>query len=141
MRNLRIVPVILLLVFSSCSQFNKSDEIKELSLKVDSLSSKVDELSEQNRSLEEEFSWIESEMVELSKLKQEKMATPLASPSAKATGNAKTTQKAKASENTIQDGQCQAITNSGKRCSRVALKGSKYCWQHKETYEPEIPKK
>ncbi len=141
MRKLSIIPVILLLIFSSCSQLNKSDKIKELSLKVDSLSLKVDELSEQNRSLEEEFSWIESEMVELSKLKQEKMATPLAYPSAKANRNSNTPEKAKTTEKTIQDGQCEAITNSGKRCSRVALKGSKYCWQHKKTYEPEIPKK
>ena len=30
------------------------------------------------------------------------------------------------------DQQCKAITKSGKRCSRKASKGSKYCWQHKK---------
>ena len=31
-------------------------------------------------------------------------------------------------------GQCQAITASGKQCSRMAQSGSKYCWQH-QSYE------
>lgn len=141
MRYFLIISVLQLLFFSSCSHISNSDEIKELSMKVDSLSSKVDELSKQNRILEEEFSWIEGEMVELSKLKQEKMVTPFTSPTTKATGYSQTAKKAKSAEKPISDGQCLAITNSGKRCSRVAVKGSKYCWQHKETYEPEIPQK
>jgi methylphosphotriester-DNA--protein-cysteine methyltransferase len=29
------------------------------------------------------------------------------------------------------DGQCQAITKKGTRCTRKAVSGSKYCWQHK----------
>jgi len=29
-------------------------------------------------------------------------------------------------------GQCQAITKSGKRCTRMAEPGSKYCWQHQK---------
>lgn len=28
------------------------------------------------------------------------------------------------------DGQCQAITKKGTRCSRKAQSGSAYCWQH-----------
>ena len=31
---------------------------------------------------------------------------------------------------------CQAITAKGTQCTRHAEPGSKYCWQHKKTYEP-----
>lgn len=131
MRYLFISSVLLLFIFSSCSQLNMetNKKIMELSLKVDSLSSKIEELSAQNKLLEDEFTWIESEIVELTRLKHAKTETPLAAPSPKVT------QKA------TPDWQCQAITNSGKRCSRAALKDSKYCWQHKQTYEPDKPEK
>jgi len=33
--------------------------------------------------------------------------------------------------NTVQDGQCSAITKMGTRCKRKAEPGSIYCWQHK----------
>lgn len=33
-------------------------------------------------------------------------------------------------------GRCQAITAKGTQCTRTADSGSKYCWQHKSTYEP-----
>jgi hypothetical protein len=33
-------------------------------------------------------------------------------------------------------GRCQAITAKGTQCTRHAEPGSKYCWQHKKTYEP-----
>jgi antitoxin component YwqK of YwqJK toxin-antitoxin module len=36
--------------------------------------------------------------------------------------------------------QCQAITNSGKQCSRKALSSSKYCWQHQNYKTQEIGK-
>ena len=39
----------------------------------------------------------------------------------------------------VPDLQCIAITNTGKRCSRPALKDSKYCLQHKQIYEPDKP--
>lgn len=135
MRYIFIIQVILLIILSSC-QSKTSIELLELSAKVDSLTIKVDELSERNKMLEEEYTWVESEMVELSKLKHQKTptsatpaATPLAAPSAKK------------AEKAVPDWQCIAITNSGSRCSRSAVKDSKYCWQHKKTYEPDKPEK
>jgi hypothetical protein len=129
MRYMFFTPMIFLLILSSCSQskMEMSNEIKELSIKVDSLSSKVDELTVQNKTQEEEISWIESEMGEISKLKKMKIETPVAAPVSKVT------------EKETVDWQCKAITNSGSRCSRAAVKGSKYCWQHKKTYEPDNP--
>jgi len=149
MKYLFLIPVILLFVFSSCTQLDKSKQIKELTHKVDSLNLKVNELSEQNRMIEEEFTWIENELMELRKGKNSDMGMPLASPSpsAKAAEKSEGTEKSKISEKTIAsekvsaDVQCLAITNSGKRCSRLALKGSKYCLQHKQTYEPDLPGK
>lgn len=148
MKYICIISAILLLMSSSCSnsRMEMSNEIKELSAKVDSLTLKVDELSEQNRMQEEEISWISTEMLEMAKIEKEKMAAS-ALPSAKASGKSKATINSKAAvnkkspEKAATDGQCLAITTAGKRCSRIAVKGSKYCWQHKETYEPEIPSK
>ena len=34
--------------------------------------------------------------------------------------------------------QCRAITKSGEQCSREALEGSEYCWQH-ESKELALP--
>jgi len=116
----------MLFLFSSCSVFQKSDEVIELSQKVDSLIQKVDALTEQNKALDEEFTWIENEMVKLSALNVSKQATPVTTPAAKV------------AEKVTKDWQCKAITNSGKRCSRPALEDSKYCWQHKKTYEPDM---
>jgi len=121
--------MIALFILSSCDQSKMSNEIKELSYKVDSLSSKVDELSEQNKMMEEEFTWIENELIGFSQLKQSLKEKPVSAPAAKVTVKA------------VPDWQCLAITNSGSRCSRPALKGSKYCWQHKKTYEPDSPEK
>jgi colicin import membrane protein len=41
--------------------------------------------------------------------------------------------------NTLQtsSGRCQAITANGTQCTRHSEPGSKYCWQHRKTYEPE----
>jgi len=119
----------MLFLFSSCTLFQKSDEIKKLTEKVDSLTQKVDELSAQNKTLDEEFTWIENELVTLNSVKKSKPEEPVAKP------------VAKVAEKETKDWQCKAITNSGKRCSRPALEGSKYCWQHKKTYEPESPAK
>jgi hypothetical protein len=115
----------MILLFSSCSLFKSSDEIKALTLKVDSLSAKVAELSLQNKALDEEFTWMENELVRLSTENKSKAVAAVPVPAAKV------------AEKETKDWQCKAITNSGKRCSRPALDGSKYCWQHKKTYEPE----
>jgi TolA-binding protein len=110
-----------------------NSKIRELSSRVDSLSVKVEELTTLTELQDEELLWIQNELAELKKTKEEKTATssatPLAAPLSKT-----------AAKETV-DTQCQAITNSGKRCSRTALKGSDYCWQHKATYEPEMPAK
>ncbi len=142
MKHLYIYSVILfLLVLSSCSQSNldMNTKIYELSLKVDSLSLKVNELAKQNNDLEIELSWLENEIGDISKLKQAKMNAPLSL--SKPASTPVSTPKVKAPDQTVADGQCQAITNSGKRCSRTALKGSKYCYQHKQIYEPDLPAK
>ena len=132
---------LILFVFCSCSLIDKSKEVKMLSYKVDSLSSKVEKLSEQNKVMEEEFTWIENELVELNKLKKAKAEMPETATSdkarAKVTAKPTTTTTEKTTVKAVPDLQCIAITNAGTRCSRPALKDSKYCWQHKKTYEPD----
>jgi len=139
MRKIFIIPI-LLFILSSCSSLDKSNEIKLLTAKVDSLSYKVDKLSEQNTVMEEEFTWIENEMVDLKKQKSLKTELPTATPTTKVTEkttSAKATPEKAAPEKVVADWQCIAITNAGTRCSRPAVKDSKYCWQHKKTYEPD----
>lgn len=117
----------MLLLFSSCTLFQKSDEMEALTKKVDSLSAKVDELSAMNKALDEEFTWMENELVRLSSVDKPKTDAAVSVPAAKVIVKEPV------------DWQCKAITNSGKRCSRPALEGSQYCWQHKKTYEPDKP--
>ena len=45
--------------------------------------------------------------------------------------SSKPANKTKAKISTV-PGRCQAITKSGKRCTRMAEPGSKYCWQHQK---------
>jgi len=137
MKYIYIIPI-LLFIFSSCSQ--KTDEqIMELSLKVDSLSVKVDKLAERNNALEIEILMLENKMAGSDKVKQVKTDSPV--PEAKPVVSSASTVKVKEPEKIVVDRQCQAITSSGKRCSRTALEGSKYCNQHKQIYEPDIPQK
>lgn len=119
----------MLFLLTSCSFFQKSDEIDQLTKKVDSLTTKVAELSEQNKALDEEFTWMENELVRLTSAKQSAVATTA------------TESATKVAVKETKDWQCKAITNSGNRCSRPALEDSKYCWQHKKTYEPDKPDK
>ena len=135
MRHLYVIFLLLLFISSSCSQLNSemNSKIWELSSRVDSLSGKVEELTTLTELQDEELMWLQNELVELKKNKEEKTATPSATPLAAPLSKT-------AAKETL-DTQCQAITNSGKRCSRTALKGSDYCWQHKATYEPETPAK
>jgi hypothetical protein len=126
MKYLFVIPGMLFLL-SSCSLFQKNEEMKALTKKVDSLSVKVDELATMNKALDEEFTWMENELVRISTENKSKTTAgvPVASD--------------KVAVKEPVDWQCQAITNSGKRCSRPAVEGSKYCWQHKKTYEPDKP--
>ena len=135
MRHLYVIFLLLLFISSSCSQLNSemNSKIWELSSRVDSLSGKVEELTTLTELQDEELMWLQNELAELKKNKEEKTATPSATPLAAPLSKT-------AAKETL-DTQCQAITNSGKRCSRTALKGSDYCWQHKATYEPEMPVK
>jgi TolA-binding protein len=135
MRHLYVIFLLLLFISSSCSQLNSemNSKIWELSSRVDSLSGKVEELTTLTELQDEELMWLQNELAELKKNKEEKTATPSATPLA--------APLSKTAVKETLDTQCQAITNSGKRCSRTALKGSDYCWQHKATYEPEIPAK
>ena len=135
MKHLYAFLIILLFISSSCSQLNSemNSKIAELSYRVDSLSVKVEELTTLTELQDEELMWIQNELAELKKTKEVKTATPSATPLA--------APLSKTAAKEADDTQCQAITNSGKRCSRTALKGSNYCWQHKETYEPDLPAK
>jgi len=121
-------------VLSSCSMF-PNQEVKVLSAKVDSLTRIVDTLTKQNKTLDEEFTWIENELVKLNSAKQ-----PTKTQVAKA-ASAPATQPESIVAKPVTDWQCQAMTSAGKRCSRPAIEGSKYCWQHKKTYEPNSPAK
>jgi regulator of replication initiation timing len=137
MKYIYIIPV-LLFIFSSCSQ--KTDEqIMELSLKVDSLSVKVDKLAEKNNALEIEILMLENKITDSDNTKQVKTDSPV--PAAKPVASSASSANVKEPEKIVVDRQCQAIISSGKRCSRTALEGSKYCNQHKLIYEPDIPQK
>ena len=148
MKNIFLLLGISLLVMSSCSRFNmgQSAELIELSAKVDSLTTLVDTLSAQNKFQDDEISWLEIQIGDLTKMKGSKpeakataakpeavktATKPAALTKTPAVSSSKTIEKAPA------DLQCIAITNTGKRCSRPALEGSKYCLQHKQIYEPD----
>lgn len=151
MRNIFAFFLVLLFISSSCSQLNSemNSKIWHLNSKIDSLSGKVEELTTLTELQDEELMWLQNELAELKKAKggsdltsftpsatplTKPLATPSGKPSAKpAVPVSKTTGK--------EDTRCLALTNSGKRCSRTALEGSDYCWQHKEIYEPEMPEK
>jgi hypothetical protein len=153
MRNISVVSGILILLLSSCSQFKlgQNDKLDELTAKVDSLMVVSDSLTSQNKFQDDEISWLANELVELKKTKSEtpaamvtnpKQVAPASLPAGPATKTAgpatKTTVPAtKSAVKAVADLQCIAITNSGKRCSRPALTGSKYCLQHKQIYEPD----
>jgi len=135
MRHLYVIFIIFLLFGSSCTQSRKDmgNQIWELSSKVDSLSTQVAALNELTELQEEELLWIQNELAELKKTKEVKTASPSAKPAS--------APLSKTAVKEVVDTQCQAITSSGKRCSRTALNGSVYCWQHKQIYEPEMPEK
>jgi hypothetical protein len=137
MKKLFILPVIFLFILSSCSYFKmgQDDKIMELSSKVDSLMIKVDTLTKQNKLQEIEISWLELQIADLDKAGPTNTGPKINSPKAVSKPVVKTEPAP------VEDLQCQAITNSGKRCSRPALKGSKYCLQHKQIYEPDMPGK
>ncbi len=118
-------------LLSSCSMF-PNQEVKVLSARVDSLARIIDTLTEQNKTLDEEFTWIENELVNINSKQSQKpnVATTITTPA---------TQTETVVAKPANDWQCQALTSSGKRCSRPAIEGSKYCWQHKKTYEPNNP--
>jgi outer membrane murein-binding lipoprotein Lpp len=126
--------VLLLIMLSSCSQSRKdmNARVNELMQKVDTLSSKVDMLTEQNSLLDEEISWLENEIVDLNRAKPANPANPAAAVSAPAT---------KTSGKQVKSGQCKALTSTGSRCSRIALNGSEFCWQHIKIYEPDRSEK
>lgn len=124
----------ILFLLSSCSLF-QNKEVKVLSAKVDSLTRIVDTLNKQNKILDEEFTWIENELVKINSVKQSQI--PDIARKAVVPGS----QAPAVITKETNDWQCQALTSSGKRCSRPAIEGSKYCWQHKKTYEPNSPVK
>jgi len=135
MRYLYVIALILLLFGSSCTQSRTemSTQIWELTLKVDSLSAQVAELNELTVLQEEELLWLQNKLTDLNTEKQEKPAV--------ASAKLRPTPVIKAVKKEVADAQCEAITSSGQRCSRTALNGSLYCFQHKQIYEPEMPKK
>jgi colicin import membrane protein len=150
MKHAYIISVILVLIISSCSQSRMELDTKvyELSLKVDSLSSQIDALTEENKMLDEEITWIENEIVAVNQLKQSKLAesesAPISKSSVKSSAKSSTKSSAKSPAKTSEKsttGQCKALTTAGNRCSRMALKGSEYCWQHIKVYEPDRPEK
>ncbi|MGD0036317.1 MAG: hypothetical protein ABSC53_03385 [Bacteroidota bacterium] len=52
-------------------------------------------------------------------------------PSKNITTTTKSKQTVQSSKSDSEYRQCQAITKKGTRCTRKAVSGSKYCWQHK----------
>ncbi len=141
MKPIVIISALLLFVFSSCDQLNKevNSKIMDLTLRVDSLTQKVDELTKKNNALEVELLWLENELGDIDQFKKEKTVQP--AKVAKPIAAKPSTPKANATEKQAPDLQCIAITNANKRCSKQAMQGSKYCYQHKQTYEPVIPGK
>jgi hypothetical protein len=128
-------------IVSSCSQPDAelNNKIKELSFRIDSLSLKIDSVIKRNKAQENEITWIESAIADLAGKKQLKAIPKV--PVSKPATIVKPTSEIPVSEQVAPVSQCEAITNSGKRCSKPAVEGSKYCAFHKEIYEPVIPKK
>ena len=124
-------------MLSSCTQ-KMNEQIMDLSFKVDSLSAKVDKLAEKNNALEIEILMLESKQADSGNVRKAKMDVPVSV--SKPISSTVSKPKVEVPEILANDRQCIAITGSGKRCSHTAVEGSKYCYQHKQIYEPEIPK-
>jgi len=141
MKNISLFLIILLFAAGSCSRFNsgqnQNTEIDFLSAKVDSLSSLVDTLASQNKFQDNEISWLENQIAEINKSNENKPAAPATKHKPAVQAKTPVVTPVKTVEKADPDLQCIAITNAGKRCSRPAIKGSKYCLQHKQIYEPD----
>ena len=139
MKNISLFLILLLFAAGSCSRSNPeyNMEIDFLTAKVDSLSALVDTLASQNKFQDDEISWLENQIVELNKSKEIKPAALASKGKPAVQAKLPVVTPAKTVEKAVPDLQCIAITNAGKRCSRPAITGSKYCLQHKQIYEPD----
>lgn len=106
-------------------------QVQELSLKVDALEAKLSAAESKMTSLSERIDYFAKRIEELERTQAELRSGLQAATQFNSAAQQDETNPAPSG------GKCAATTASGKRCSRNAESGSNYCWQHKDTYEPD----
>jgi colicin import membrane protein len=131
----------ILLLLINLTGFSQSK--KDLQAQVIALNAEKQNLITEKQKLMDDILNLKQEIIDLKtdiltyKSENEQLRTQLTSNNnaSAATLNAvSSTQKTITTQTS--SGRCQAITAKGTQCSRSADAGSKYCWQHKKTYEP-----
>jgi regulator of replication initiation timing len=126
-----------LIVFMFLGSIGFSQSKKELQQQVTTLTSEKQKLMGDVLDLKQQMLDLKTQVLDL-KNENAKLQNELASRSTNSTDRSDIA-ITKPSDNSIQTtgGRCQAITAKGTQCTRQADPGSKYCWQHKKTYEPQ----
>jgi colicin import membrane protein len=134
---------LLLIVFLFFDIVGFSQSKKDLQVQVTTLTSDKQKLIDEKQKLMEDILNLKQQILDLKtenlscRSENEKLRTALATNNDASTNTPNSlisTQISSASQTST--GRCQAITAKGTQCTRTAESGSKYCWQHKSTYEP-----
>jgi colicin import membrane protein len=126
--------VLIILLFICSIGFSQSK--KDLQKQLTELTSEKQKLMDDVLNLKQQIIDLKTEVLDC-KNENGKLQTELATKNTLVTDpdESKTTKQNAITPNTS-SGRCQAITVKGTQCTRSADPGSKYCWQHKKTYEP-----
>lgn len=115
-----LILVSILFLFAGCATTEKVNELEskviDLQGQVDQLGSQVTEYKTKLDAINDDINSVNENIKSLNK-------------------NFPTTSGIKTIENKKEDnlskpGQCKAITKAGAQCTRTAMSGSEYCWQH-----------
>jgi regulator of replication initiation timing len=124
----------IILLFIGSIGFSQSK--KDLHEQVTALTAEKQKLMDDVLNLKQQIIDLKTEILDY-KNENGKLQTELAT---RNTSSQNTSEAAIATQNVTNSqtssGRCQAITAKGTQCTRSAEPGSKYCWQHKKTYEP-----
>jgi colicin import membrane protein len=134
---------VIFIIFSSLSLIGLSQSKKELQEQVTILLSEKQKLSDEKLKLMEEILNLKQQILDIKtenlsyKTENDKLRASIsANNNASSSLTNQVVSKQSTSTNEASRERCLAITAKGTQCTRLADLGSKYCWQHKTTYEP-----
>jgi colicin import membrane protein len=134
---------VIFIILSSLSFIGLSQSKKELQEQVTILTSEKQKLSDEKLKLMEDILNLKQQILDIKtenlnyKTENDQLRTNI--PTNSNVSSSPTNQvvsKQSTSTNEASRERCLAITAKGTQCTRLADLGSKYCWQHKATYEP-----